>query len=148
VQRLVFAGLAGTVASLITNGIMATVVIGPFFEERYRDVVANSIDIPLLIAGYLIIGVALAALYPRIQFAGAWYVRSLFVGGVLGAAVFLGSHAIIAAYTTIDAMAFVASGLFDSFGPVIGAIAVGIVYRRAEVRGPDLTNAPDAARRG
>ena len=64
-QRLVLAGLAGTVASLITNGIMATVVIGPFFEARYHDVVAGSIEFPLLIAGYLIVGMALAAFYPK-----------------------------------------------------------------------------------
>jgi hypothetical protein len=124
--------LAGFVTMFITNGLMAAVVIGPLFESRYESIVANPANFPLLILGYLIIAVAMALLYPRLQPGGSWLSHSLQVGVFFGLAVFLGTHTVISGYTTIDATGFILSGMFDSVGPMVGMVAIGYAHHRSQ----------------
>ena len=132
VLKIVLTALAGFVTMFITNGIMAAAIIGPLFEDQYRDIVADPVHFPLLIAGYFIIAVAMAALYPRLQPTPRWLPQSLAVGVLLGLAIFLGTHTVISGYTTINATGFVLSGLFDSLGPVVGMITIGYIHHRMQ----------------
>ena len=130
IMRILLSAIAGFVTMFITNGVMAAAVIGPLFESRYRDIVADTISYPLLIAGYLIIALAIATLYPRIKPTQRWLSQSLTLGVTIGLAVFLGTHTVISGYTTIDASGFILSGLFDSLGPVIGTVTIGFIHHR------------------
>ena len=142
-MRLIIATIAGFVAMFITNGLMAAAVIGPLFEDRYEEIVSTSPQVPALIAGYLLIAAVMALLYPRLQVGSGWLSRSLIAGALVGAAAFLGTHAVISGYTTIDPLGFVLSGALDSAGPIAGMIAIGYVYQRSS-----RDNAPLAAVRG
>lgn len=129
-QKIVLAALAGFVTLFITNGLMAAVVIGPLFEDRYRDSVADPTNFPLLVIGYLIQAIAITIIYAGIQPAQNWFTQSLKIGISLGLAMFLGTHTIISGYTTIETVGFILSGLFDSLGPVIGTITIAYIYQR------------------
>lgn len=127
-----FATLAGFVTMFITNGILAAVVIGPLFESRYADVVADPASFPLLIVGYLIIAGAMAILYSRLQPTRNWLSQSLVAGALVGTAIFLGAHTVISGYTTLDAPGFILSGLFDSIGPAVGMVTIGYIDQRSK----------------
>lgn len=131
-MKTVLAAFVGFIAMFITNGLMAAVIIGPFLEERYREIVATPVRFPLLIIGYLIIAVAMALLYPRLKTAQNWLSHSVVVGILIGLSVFLGTHTVIAGYTTIDAIGWITSGLFDSLGPVVGMVTIGYIYHRLD----------------
>lgn len=124
--------LAGFVPMFITNGLMAAFVIGPLFEHRYQDIVANPTSFPLLILGYLIIAVAMTLLYSRLKPTENWFSQSLLIGALFSLAGFLGTHTVISGYTTIDATGFIFSGLFDSLGPIMGMLAIGYSYQRIQ----------------
>ena len=81
-MRMLAATFAGLVGMFVTNGLMAAAVIGPLFEDRYEEIVAPSPEIPALIAGYLLIALVLALLYPRLRIGAvgcrgaSWLARS------------------------------------------------------------------------
>jgi Na+/H+ antiporter NhaC len=131
-MRAITAIIAGFVGMFVTNAIMAVAVIGPLVEERYEEVVASSPRLATLAAGYLLIAVVMALLYPRLQVGASWLSRSVIAGALVGLAAFPGTHTVISGYTTIDATGFVISGLLDSAGPIVGMIAIGYIYQRAE----------------
>lgn len=130
-MRVVVATIVGFIGMFVTNAIMAAAVIGPFFEERYGEIVASSPQLPALIGGYLVIAFVMALLYPRLQIGSSWLSRGLLGGALVGLAAFLGTHMVITGYTTIDAAGFVVSGLLDSLGPIVGMLAIGYVYYRS-----------------
>lgn len=131
--RTALATVGGFVTMFITNGILAAAVIGPLFEARYRQFVAAPVNYALLAAGYLIIALALALLYPRLAPTASWFIRSLSVGALVGLAIFLGAHTVIAGYTVLDPLGFILSGLLDSLGPTVGMVTIGFVYARMRV---------------
>jgi uncharacterized BrkB/YihY/UPF0761 family membrane protein len=131
-MKTLLAAFAGFITMFITNGLMAAVIIGPLLEERYREIVANPVRFPLLIIGYLIIAVAMALLYPRLKSTQNWLSHSVITGVLIGMSVFLGAHTVIAGYTTIDAVGWITSGLFDSIGPLVGMVTIGYIYHRSE----------------
>ena len=130
--RFVISVLAGFVTMFITNGVMAAAVIGPLFESRYEEVVADPTSFPLLIVGYFIIAVAMTILYSRLQPTQNWLTQSLVAGVLVGTAVFLGAHTVISGYTTIDPTGFILSGLFDSIGPAVGMVTIGLIQHRTQ----------------
>jgi hypothetical protein len=131
--RTTLATMGGFVSMFITNGILAAAVIGPLFEARYHEFVAEPVNYGLLAAGYLIIALALALLYPRLAPTAGWFPRSLVAGVLVGLAIFLGAHTVIAGYTVLDPLGFILSGLLDSLGPAVGMVTVGFVYARLGV---------------
>ena len=131
-MKTLLAALAGFITMFITNGLIAAVIIGPLFEERYREIVANPLHFPLLIIGYLIIAVAMALLYPRLKPTHNWLGHSAIAGVLIGMSIFLGAHTVIAGYTTIDAVGWILSGLFDSIGPFVGMLTIGYIYHRSK----------------
>jgi hypothetical protein len=128
--RTILATVGGFVAMFITNGILAAAVIGPLFEARYRQFVADPVNYGLLALGYLIIALALALLYPRLAPTSSWLPRSVVAGALMGLAIFLGTHTVLSGYMALDPVAFILSGLFDSLGPTVGMVAIGFVYAR------------------
>jgi hypothetical protein len=128
------AALAGFVTMFITNGLMAAVVIGPLFEERYQAIIANPQRFPILIIGYLIVALAMALLYPRLNPLHSWLTRGVIAGILIGLSIFLGAHTVIAGYTTIDAVGWILSGLFDSVGPLVGMVTSAYIYHRTQSR--------------
>lgn len=131
-KRILLPALAGFIVMFITNGLMAAAVIGPLFEESYAEIVAETARFPLLILGYLIIAVAMAVLFSRLQPGQSWLAQGLIAGGLVGTAVFLGTHTVIAGYTTLDPAGFILSGLFDSLGPTLGMIAIAYTRHRGQ----------------
>lgn len=47
----------------LTNGATAAIVIGPLLQHRYADVVATTVQPGLLLAGYLLIAVAVTVVH-------------------------------------------------------------------------------------
>lgn len=137
-MRVLVTTVAGFAAMFITNGLMAVAVIGPLFEERYEEIVASNPQVPALIAGYLLIAVVMALLYPRLQVGSGWLSRSLIAGALVGAPAFLGTHTVISGYTTIDPLGFVLSGAIASAGPIVGMIAIGYIYERGRIPKPQV----------
>lgn len=133
-MKTLLAALAGFVTMFVTNGLLAVVVIGPLFEERYRELIAIPQRFPLLIIGYLIIAIALALLYPQLKPTHSWLPRSITAGILVGLSIFLGAHTVIAGYTTIDPIGWILSGLFDSIGPMVGMLTIGYIYHRTEAQ--------------
>jgi hypothetical protein len=130
--KTLLAALAGFATMFVTNGLMAALVIGPLFEERYGAMIARPQRFPLLVGGYLLIALALALLYPQLKGAPHWLARSATAGMLLGLAIFLGAHTVIAGYTTLDAAGWILSGLFDSIGPLVAMVTIGYVYQRMQ----------------
>jgi len=133
-MRSLLAALAGFVVMFAVNGLLAALIIGPLVENRYEEVIADEPSFGLLIAGYLIIAIAMALLYPRLQPGVNSLSTSLISGTLIGGAAFLGVHTVIAGYTSIDALGFIISGAFDSLGVIAGMLAVGYVYERGLAR--------------
>ena len=133
-MRTLLAALAGFVVMFAVNGLLAALVIGPLVEDRYEEVIADEPSFGLLIAGYVIIAIAMALLYPRLQPGVNWLSTSLIAGAFVGGAAFLGVHTVITGYTNIDALGFISSGAFDSLGVIAGMLAVGYVYERGQAR--------------
>ena len=104
--KVLLTAIAGFITMFITNGIMAVAVIGPLFEDRYSSIVADTSSFPLLILGYFIIALSMAALYHRLQPTQNWLSQSFMAGILVGSAIFLGAHTVISGYTTIDATGF------------------------------------------
>lgn len=133
-MRTLIAALAGFVVMFVVNGLLAAMVIGPLVEDRYEAVIASEPRFAVLIVGYLIIAVAMALLYPRLRPGDSWLSTSLSAGALIGIATFLGTHTVIAGYTTVDTLGFVISGAFDSLGPMLGTVAIGYVFERGHAR--------------
>ena len=62
----------------------------------------------------------------------SWLARSAATGMLMGLAIFLGAHTVIAGYTTIDAAGWILSGLLDSAGPLVGMMTIGYIYQRTQ----------------
>jgi len=109
----------------LTNGATAAIVIGPLLQHRYADVVATTVQPGLLIAGYLLIAVAVTVVHDMAA-VGADRRRALQLGASLGLAIFAGSHLVQAGYTTMDPVGWILSGVADAAGPTLAVVALSV----------------------
>ena len=136
--RTLLLAVAGFVPMFVTNGLLAAFVIGPLLEHRYQDIIASPGNFPLLIAGYLIIALAMVFLFNEVKLSTNWLQQGLTVGLLVGLLGFFGTHTVLTGYTSLDPFGFIVSGLFDSLGPTLGMLAIAYVgHRSRKARGLD-----------
>lgn len=135
--------VAGLAAMIVVNGAMAALVIGPVLEDSYASVVAAGPRPVALVAGYAVISLALVFVH-RLAGIGRDIRTALAAGGVLGLAIFAGSHAVQAGYTTLDARGWILSGVLDAAGPTLGMAAIAAVTRLQLSSAGRRTSSPHA----
>ncbi len=130
----IIAPLVGFALTFINNMLMAVLIITPFLDHRLEVTVKDPslLNMPALIAGYLLMNIVMAFVYPRVMLGGAsWLRKSVILGSLFGVATFVSVHLVLVGYTTIDPMAFILSGILDAIGPLVGMIGIGFVYRKS-----------------
>lgn len=113
----------------VVNGAMAALVIGPLLEHRYGEVVATRARPAPLIVGYLLIAAAVTVVH-RLAAVGADRRRGLLLGVCMGLAIFAGTHAVQAGYTTINPVGWILSGVADAVGPTAAMVALSVLAGR------------------
>jgi len=133
VSRPLVAGVVAFVVMIVVNGAMSALIIEPLLEHRYGDIVAASVQPVALVVGYAIIAASLVVVH-RLAVAGADLHRAVALGACMGLAMFAGTHAVQAGYTTIDPIGWIASGIADAVGPTVAMVALSVLEGRATRR--------------
>ena len=129
--RFAIVALAGFVAMFAVNALLAVAVIDPLFGDEYPELTGEgaAFDIAPLAGGYLLIAVAIAAVY-RAAPRGPWPAAGLRAGGLVAVASFGGVHLVQAGYTLTDNTAWILSGAIDMAGPVVAGLVAAFVASR------------------
>jgi hypothetical protein len=131
-MRFIIAGIAGGFATLLSGtmiAIMMQPLMAPYFGELIRKEHEDGLLFPSLIAGYLVIGLSLSYLAPRLGMINMKLSQIFTLGAVMGLAIFLGDHLVTAGWSRLNPIAMTLSGLVDSLSVVVGLLVVTLVHR-------------------
>ncbi len=134
-KRLI-ATLAGFVATFVGNTLLAIFVLGPLVNARLRisrDPVADGLNFPAILAGYLGLTLFLVWLVPHMRSA-TWVRRGLVAGIATGTAANVSSYLIVAGWSIADGPAMLFSGVIDALATVLGALVIAFILRTPERR--------------
>lgn len=108
-------------------------VVSPMFGMYVRTDAEGLAFAPLL-AGYLVVTLALGWLVPRVQTGSAGWRHGGTVGTALGTAVFLGDHLITAGWSKLPALPMLLSGVIDVLAVASGGVAIAMIQGRSQTR--------------
>ena len=123
----------GYVVMNVVATTLAVVILQPFVSPMFGLYIRTDLDglsfAPLL-AGYLVITIALVWLMPLVKSGRSDWLHGAAVGLVLGAAVFLGDHLVTAGWSKLPALPMLLSGLVDALAVMASGIVVAVVQQR------------------
>ena len=132
-MRVISSIAAGYLATFVVATI-AAISMRPFVSPMFGQFVradADGLAFGPLLAGYMVITLALVWLIPRIRTGASGWRHGAIVGAVLGGAVFLGDHLVTAGWSRLPALPMLISGIVDVLAVVFGGVAVGLLQARA-----------------
>lgn len=122
----------GFVVTNIVATALAVGILQPFVSPMFGSYIrtdADGLAFAPLLAGYLVITVALVWLMPRVKSGISGWAHGAVVGLVLGTAVFLGDHLVTAGWSKIPALPMLISGVVDVFAVMVGGIVIAVVQQ-------------------
>jgi hypothetical protein len=131
-KRFLLSALSGFLATFLAGSVLAMAVLQPLVAKDFGIYVRSmeqGLNMPAMVSGYLLLGLALALLYPRVDWDMSWAKKGASLGFVLGLAVFFAGHLVVAGWSTLPAGPMIFSGFVDAFSLAAGGMAVALLNR-------------------
>lgn len=120
------------IVSFVASGALASLVLTPMFKDRFgplmRSAETAAAGFPAMIAGFVILSLAAAWLYPRMAVTDGWWMSGLLYGLFLWVLA-IGHYAIVSGWSSLPPGPTILSGVISGTPFILAAIALAFVYR-------------------
>ncbi len=130
IKRIALGLLAGFLASMIANTVLALVVLAPINDDLgIARTTEQGLNYPALMIGYLVLAAVLVWTVNHTNQPN-WLKRGALAGFVVGAGTFIAGHLITTGWSIAKLAPMAYSGIIDTIAAIIGGIAVSRAIQR------------------